>query len=63
VLAVGLTIYGVIHSHDPDCRECGGGFFAGLIAAYGFVAWSVGAVIGTGLQSLVAGLRRPRQTE
>ncbi|MBA3735290.1 MAG: hypothetical protein H0W90_08840 [Actinobacteria bacterium] len=44
--AVALTLYGVAHADDPDCRECGGGFFAGLFSAVGFVLWSGGVLIG-----------------
>jgi hypothetical protein len=57
-IAIAFTVYGVIHSHDPDCRECGGGFFAGLISAYGFVAWSFGTAVGAGIRRLIS--LRPR---
>lgn len=45
-MAVVFTSFGVVRSHQPGCWECGGGFFAGLFAAYAFIAWSAGALVG-----------------
>jgi hypothetical protein len=47
IAAIAFTVLGVKHSHDPGCRECGGGFFAGLFAGYALAAWALGAAVGT----------------
>jgi hypothetical protein len=46
IAAIAFTVLGVKHSHDPGCRECGGGFFAGLFAGYALAAWTLGAAVG-----------------
>jgi len=59
--AIALTLYGIAHADDPDCRECGGGFFAGLFSAVGFVLWSVGLVLGAASRALLTRFFRGRR--